>query len=398
LWSHEPEITQQDGRVLIPRLYHLKEANDRYNSRKRLIRKEAAPETSPVVIFHNESSYAVQASPPANTTLSDDFIIVNVQYSILAAIRLSFSSYSFLVFGSDANTGEKVCAISESNASQVKVPANWAVFCNIPASGGTFISTVAHNFMAQYICSLGYRGKTLIVHEPNWQLVPILRDHALRKGLDLLLTTSNLNLSKTSLIFVHPLSSQRELKFILPNNISAFVNLSEDSLGPEFLDALPSHCNCQIRSDFFGQDATLISQEPVEALQLIRNLSDSSNKQAISPPAMLALQDVISADRDFEPLTVIDWANYSSVPVTVQPVDATPLFANDRTYILFGLTSDLAQTLCHWMVRHGARYVAMTSRKPKVQQAWLTRVEALGATVKLFPKCVRLSRFTDTEC
>ena len=389
LWSNEPEIIQQQGRILIPRLYYAKEANDRYNSRKRAIIKEAALDISPVALFHNESSYTVRDLSLRRGKSPGNSVVIQVECSILSSIRLSSSSYYFVVFGSTTLTGEKVCAISETNASRVEVPAAWVAVCNTPSSNEALILTIAYSLLAQYLLSLGVSGQTLVVHEPDLQLASILREYALQKGLDLLLTTSIPNPSEASLVFIHPLCSQRDLKFILPKNISAFVDFSrQDIVGPNIPDALPPHCKCLTRSDLFAKDSILLSDDPVEAVRLVRDITDAWQNEGNTTPPKVNLQDIINADREFEPLTVIDWANASTVPVVVQPVDATPLFAHDRTYVLFGLTSDLAQTLCHWMVQHGARYVVMTSRNPNIQKAWLDRVEALGATIKLFSKFV----------
>jgi hybrid polyketide synthase/nonribosomal peptide synthetase ACE1 len=51
-----------------------------------------------------------------------------------------------------------------------------------------------------------------------------------------------------------------------------------------------------------------------------------------------------------------------------------------------GLTGSLGLSLVEWMVGQGARYIALSSRNSKVDEAWLQAIEAQGATVAIFSK------------
>lgn len=73
----------------------------------------------------------------------------------------------------------------------------------------------------------------------------------------------------------------------------------------------------------------------------------------------------------------------ATVQIRVQPVDHKELFKGDRTYWLAGLTGDLGLSLCQWMITKGARYIALSSRSPKVDPAWLRHFQSLGATVQI---------------
>lgn len=81
--------------------------------------------------------------------------------------------------------------------------------------------------------------------------------------------------------------------------------------------------------------------------------------------------------------------------VCVEPVDHQPLFQCDKTYWLVGLTGDLGLSLCEWMARRGARHIALSSRQPNVDCAWLEHFRSLGATVKIFTCDV--TRYDDVE-
>lgn len=81
--------------------------------------------------------------------------------------------------------------------------------------------------------------------------------------------------------------------------------------------------------------------------------------------------------------SVINWGNKDQLSAHVSPVDSQPLFSACKTYWLVGLTSSLGRSLCSWMVKHGARYIVMTSRAPRVEDPWLHEMSELGATVNV---------------
>ncbi|ENH67909.1 Lovastatin nonaketide synthase [Fusarium oxysporum f. sp. cubense race 1] len=80
-------------------------------------------------------------------------------------------------------------------------------------------------------------------------------------------------------------------------------------------------------------------------------------------------------------LHLVDWAT-PSVPVRVHPLDHhTNIFRSDKTYLLVGLSGEMGQSCCEWMAAHGARYVVLTSRYPKVDQRFIDNMEQAGVTV-----------------
>jgi hybrid polyketide synthase/nonribosomal peptide synthetase ACE1 len=80
---------------------------------------------------------------------------------------------------------------------------------------------------------------------------------------------------------------------------------------------------------------------------------------------------------------VIDWTTNNQALIRLQPVDSQPLFRDDKTYWLVGLSGTLGLSLCEWMVRHGARHVAISSRNPQVEGQWLDEMSLLGGNVSI---------------
>lgn len=69
--------------------------------------------------------------------------------------------------------------------------------------------------------------------------------------------------------------------------------------------------------------------------------------------------------------SVIRWLLEEDVEVRVRPLDARRLFSQHKTYLLVGLSGEIGQSLCEWMISNGAGCVCLTSRRPKVNKKWL---------------------------
>lgn len=80
---------------------------------------------------------------------------------------------------------------------------------------------------------------------------------------------------------------------------------------------------------------------------------------------------------------VLSWESSDPLHVQVTSVDTVVRFRGDRTYWLVGLTGNLGLSLCEWMAQQGARYIVVSSRKPKVDAEWLKSMSGIGVTVEV---------------
>jgi hybrid polyketide synthase/nonribosomal peptide synthetase ACE1 len=87
-------------------------------------------------------------------------------------------------------------------------------------------------------------------------------------------------------------------------------------------------------------------------------------------------------------VTLIDWTASPTALVKLEPLDSKPMFVSDKTYWLVGLTGGLGLSLCRWMIKHGARYIVISSRNPKVDKKWLKYFESVNSTVKVYARYV----------
>lgn len=71
-----------------------------------------------------------------------------------------------------------------------------------------------------------------------------------------------------------------------------------------------------------------------------------------------------------------------SVDVEVRPLDSGVLYHKNKTYLLIELSGQFDESLCEWLVEHGAGHLYMISRHPIVDLKWLDSFSATDAVVK----------------
>lgn len=67
------------------------------------------------------------------------------------------------------------------------------------------------------------------------------------------------------------------------------------------------------------------------------------------------------------------------------PVEHKGLFANDKTYVLFGMTGDLGISIAQWMADNGARNIVLTSRHPRVPDSVFEFLSQKEAVLRVIP-------------
>jgi hybrid polyketide synthase/nonribosomal peptide synthetase ACE1 len=251
---------------------------------------------------------------------------------------------------------------------------------------------LAGNLLADYIFTMTPMNGTLLVHEPDAFLASVLAEQASQKKVTLYLTTSEPKKDSSGWIYVHQNSPQRLIKKVLPKNVSLFVDLSlhrtTNSTGNRIGDCLPSQCKLEETTLFFSnKTAVRPSNSPAPVGDLLKAAWTKTQAMnfEIEVPEMnkvFPLKDVSLHKGTGEPVSIVDWTANTTVSVKLQPVDSQDLFRQDRTYFLVGLSGEVGQSICQWMVGHGARYIVLTSRNPKVSKEWIESLEAVGATVK----------------
>ncbi|GME22836.1 hypothetical protein DL768_008056 [Neofusicoccum parvum] len=396
VWTTEPELALTKDGLTIPRVIPSQARNDRYNSHRREITKEVDVKLSTVEIESRESSSytLLERFDPkfAQASYSASNIDVVVSYSCLSSLKIEAVGYLFLVLGRIASSGDAVLALSETPASLVNVPEKWCVQCDVPAGKeASFLSSVAGYFSALPLLASVWPHESVLVHEPQPALAAALHKLSAERNANVyfLTTTKIPSEDHTSWLTVHPNSSRRAIKSILPQNISVFVTTSTGSESSDFqsrvASSLPEFHRRVDYSALWSRSSVIAADSPVDVD--IREQLDSAAAFAdlsFADAVVVGLNDLASVPSGTN-LAVVDWTAASKVTATLEPVDSKPLFAKDKTYFLVGLAGDLGQSLTKWMIDHGARYIVLTSRNPRIDKQWLASFEGTGAVVKICP-------------
>ena len=174
---------------------------------------------------------------------------------------------------------------------------------------------------------------------------------------------------------VHSLAAERELRALIPYNISRFVNMASDA--GSLTNFVSSHCGRDVETlpVIYGLHITQAVVLPQTRSFVCKILRQYCSELELLPTSIrLAPKMVVNASAVLEqPLTapatsVISWTDVQSIRVRVAPTINTTLFADEKTYFMIGLTGDVGLSLCKWMTDRGAKYLAIASRKPNVPQ------------------------------
>lgn len=400
LWSVEPEIVVgPQAQHLIPRLAPIHAANDRCNSFRRPFTKEMNPQDSQLHLVKVGTRYSIQEtleqSALSQRNGGSDAISVRISHSVISALKFP-KGFLFIMLARVISSGEQVLAVSEMQASTVHVSEDSVFPCSVPTGQeAQFLGLVAANILAINTLKDMAPGETLLVHEAKSAVALTLCRRGAEKGIDVLNTTCSTSAS-SQWVRIHPHTSRRALKATLPKNVSCFLNLLADDkssdIGSHIKACLPSHCRHQntaiLVSDYSYSSSRPCSTtlEGVIKPACSYSYGDLAHVPDFRDMETIALSDITKNVRVEDSTTIVDWTAQLTIPINILPVDSTNLFRNDRTYWLVGLTGGLGLSLCEWMIHHGAKFVVITSRNPKVDPRWLEFLKNIGAVVKIFSR------------
>ena len=396
LWTMETEIHYSKGRQYTPRCIGYPGPIDRYNSSKREIRASLPIASSTVGIVPRGARWEVQEQISTVRQLASiedySFVKINVRKSSWNAFKVADAGFFHLVFGTIAGTKRSVLAFSDSHLSTVTVPSNWTVSCDVEEERAQdFFQLMIREIIAHSTLNELKSRHSALVHEPEARLAAELKVRAQEIGLSLTMTTCDPK--RTDCQYIHPSAPIRTLHAALPTQITAFFDLSEQcgahAVNKRLSQMLPKECPRNDYSHLMRTPALAKTDYNSD-----RIWSTLSNLQA---RAMTNLGNGIGFENSEVELavvpsipqtgfsTTVKWDAAPNVSVRVVPAEDTFAMRGDKTYFMVGLAGSLGLSLCRFMVEHGARYFALTSRNPNVSEEWLEQMKKMGAVIKLYP-------------
>ncbi|KAJ6080912.1 hypothetical protein N7499_005786 [Penicillium canescens] len=390
LWSNEREIAFENGKILVPRFRLNSCRNDRYNSSRRLIIKDVERAKSIVTIQQSDMGYQIEEKDIRSSLSFPDGVEIHVTHSLLRAVRITETESLFLVVGNNTRTKERVVALSHTLESQLHVPHSLAVRCgDTQEQAVSSMLTLYLHFLSLSMLQKLQPGTALAVLDPNYSLSPVITKHANERGVQLVLLTTKQGPCSWPWIQVHPNTTKRELITKLPRNIARLVTMGgNDDVLSVLKACLPvifpfenettlttTSCQSQFTSD--------MGQLSMQLQNVWMRVQYDLMPVNLHRFASLSLQDLIRTKDPLAEQSLIAWGE-SRLAIQVRPATKKVKFSKDKTYWLVGLTGGLGLSLCQWMARQGARYIALSSRNPKVDDQWLKRMATTSCTVRVF--------------
>ena len=408
LWSTEQEIAYERGRQIIPRLCVSQKLNDRYNASKRtMIEMKNAQECTlllrpshsgfDLIEDHSLDSHAITKNYERGSEVH-----MHVAYSLLKPIMTVDNGNVYIVLGNDLGQGETVVGLSSNNGNHLAMLKDKLIPCNVSKGMEIrFLATLEIEMKVNTIMSFCTHGSGALIHEPGPEAAARLSARAAEKNLEFWFSTSSEIFLGDSWLRIHPRAPERTIKVALPPRISVFINCStnarHDSLSHKISSCLPTSCLGVSISEVAAHmgRSKCSYQELLDELNVAtsRVLSElykdgSSNRKSTSPDIVTPEDAARLKTQEVQSSTIIEWTSSGKIPLQLSSVESQTHFAADRTYVFFGLTSDLGTSLCDWFVSRGARNLVLTSRNPKIDSRWLEQMEKAGARVAIFAKFV----------
>jgi len=128
LWTIEPEIHIEAGRRLVPRVIPWKEANERANSRHRVVERTVNTLSQCVELVLDRSStdsslgFEIEVKEQDNYDPPPGLVAIRVDYSSALPFNMSEGVSAYACVGREWETGKRIAAFSNMNASYITVP------------------------------------------------------------------------------------------------------------------------------------------------------------------------------------------------------------------------------------------------------------------------------------
>lgn len=186
--------------------------------------------------------------------------------------------------------------------------------------------------------------------------------------------------------YIHPLSSGRELKRLIPCTRPTVVDFLRN--GNELSKVIEGHAGDfeYMRwppSSTVRRDERLSSKKSTwtdllrSCLTMIGVKPSQTEYSNFVTPALLQ-----GTSEPQPPFTVVDWKSDRYVAVPVKSLVEPRLLKADRTYVLVGLTRDFGQSLCRLFIQHGARNIVVASRSKIKDTNWISELNSEGANIQ----------------
>ncbi|KAE8133672.1 lovastatin nonaketide synthase [Aspergillus pseudotamarii] len=395
-WTSEPEIYLQDGKEYIPRVVHDLGRNNRYNSRRRPITKKVNSLLSPVELQIRGESYILSGGShkPSIFQAVENLVTVTVVRSISAAVNVHLCGPIFVAYGMIQGTLEPVVLYTESNSSIVRAPQHQVFPCRFDTAWqGQLLEAVVWQLIADHILLQVPSRGTVLLYQPPKSLLSVLHLRVINLKVQII-ELVNTPATSSEQIFVHPRTMEHHIVDALPRDLTVFADFSTGGIpvlfGRQVQACVPDRCAIIRWSDIFCSEVSTSAQTNADVLHSLFEKAMANAAELLSSGTRIYRMESVAPDGCSHQgvqnsyLKVVDWETNRDVMVPIETASAQTTFNSNKTYLLIGLTGDLGQSLCEWMIAHGARTIVLVSRKPRIAQEWLEMQSTKAAQVHVY--------------
>lgn len=383
LWTDETEIAVEGDLIYIPRIVPNNTLNDRMNAGRRIIKDYISPATNPVVLTRDSGALMFEVASVSDQSYNTDGLEVRVASSSVFEFSTSDKTVFSLSVGSVLEY-KRVLAMAPTASSIAVVPLHQVFEYDQNSDHNVTLQEA----IASLIChslTTNIQG-TLWLHGADAHIVNVASKITTRCGIGLFLSSTSSQ--ETGMTFIHPLTTERELLSLIPNDIQRLVIFDYDH-GDRFGGLLKSTFGRHMDIQNLGRLAHQASSTPLAldnamVENILKDISSNRNiAQSLTASTIVKADECTTASIQ-SPLSIVEWQGVENVLARVKKLDPYALFSGRKTYFLVGLTSEVGLSLCNWMVDNGARYFAITSRTPKLDPRSIRQLERKGAYVNVF--------------
>lgn len=357
LWSHEREIVVVDDVTLISRVIMDDQANEQFNAGRRRVERRVGPREDVEISYSGSKPSIVLAE--RNSAYATDQEVFDVALS--TPLFIGDDSIScFLAFGRRRGSDDAQ-AIFFSNKDESTAQVSHQNFLGLGKDARMEpqqLSAIASAILGQACGSLMRESGTTLVYAPADGVDEAIQKEAARLGRKVMfvgLGTTQVD-RRPGWLIIHPLERARTARAVFPEDTAALLYFSGHGRPPKkILEALPNNCGIQMVNPGPARDGRACLEA---ALAMAPSLTPCA-------PQVTAVTSVEQLSPGSNPiLKILDWRQRDWLNATVPPLNTRNFFASDKTYLLVGMTGELGQSLCQFMIDCGARYIVLASRNP----------------------------------
>lgn len=320
---------------------------------------------------------------------------MSVTHSSLSAIRVANLGQHYLVFGHD-DAGQAVATFTTILRSKLHVHHSALVSLDQQKASKNDLTALILSLMAKTIVYATDENSGVVLLDAPDVVIATIHHLAEAKGLSVTVLTTRKDRQQSVWqgTSVHSRTTREHIAELIPDHAALFVGFSDDTVNKHFRNSLNSSVTYWDTSDLLssrpltrarvGNSVELLTmlQEALAIFKAVTLSMDTIN--SVDSLNISSIQGHVVVPTSLE---LLDWSiDEETTAVQVLPITSTQLFSARKTYWLIGLTGDLGQSLCIWMIENGARHIVLSSRSPRIEQKWRDSVERMGANVYTWSK------------